>query len=152
MRNFLIVILSMANALLNSAIFLNGHMDCGTFVQSACADSMTTKWNRYNIGHTLKDWIKSIAKLRYLPKEYKKLIFTRKTVAIFDERGSFSNGNSEGGNDVILINNKKCSEEKNHGPTWRKASNYSGCQFSDGFLYGHEDSNGELTGVYAYVL
>ena len=93
-------------------------------VQSACADSMTTKWNRYNIGQTLKDWIKSIAKRRDLPKEYKKLIFSRKTVAIFNERGSFSNGNSEGGNDVILINNKKCSEEKNHEPPWRKASNF----------------------------
>ena len=55
---------------------------------------MNTKWNRYNIGQTLKDWINSIAKVRYSSKEYKKLIFIRKTVATFDEKGSYGNGNS----------------------------------------------------------
>ena len=79
-------------------------------------------------------------------------MFIRKTVATFDEKGSYGNGNSEGGNNVILITNRNCDEGKNFGPTWRKASNFSGSQFFDGFLYGNEDSNGTLTGIYAHVL
>ena len=140
------IILALVNILLNSVNLLNCSINCGSLVKSTCADSMTTEWNSHDIGQTLKDWVKSITKLRSIPKKDTKLFFLRKTLVTLDEKDHYGNGKCNSSDIVDYISNIKCDEEKRYGPVWRKTSNFSGTQFFDGFLYGYEDRNGELTG------
>ena len=145
------IILALVNILLNSVNLLNCSINCGSLVKSTCADSMTTEWNSHDIGQTLKDWVKSITKLRSMTKKDAEHFFLRKTIVTAHEKDHFGNGETNDNNIVGYISNIKCDEEKRYGPAWRKSSNFSGTQFFDGFLYGYEDQNGELTGYYAYI-
>ena len=122
-------------------------LNCGSLAKSTCDDSMTTDWNRHDIGQTLKNWVKSITRLRSMPEKDIKLFFLRKTLVTFDEKDHYGNGKCNTNDIVGYISNIKCDEVKRYGPAWRKTSNFSGTQFFDGFLYGYEDQNGELTGA-----
>ena len=145
------IILALVNILFNSVNLSNCGMNCGSLVKSTCADSMTTEWNSHDIGKTLKDWIKSITRLRSITEKDAEHFFLRKTIVTTDEKDHYGNGEPNGNVIVGYIANIKCDEERRYGPVWRKSSNFSGTQFFDGFLYGYEDQNGELTGYYAYI-
>ena len=146
--NIYIKFLALINILFNSVNFSICGLNCGSIAKSTCDDSMTTDWNRHDIGQTLKNWVKSITRLRSMPEKDIKLFFLRKTLVTFDEKDHYGNGKCNTNDIVGYISNIKCDEEKRYGPAWRKTSNFSGTQFFDGFLYGYEDQNGELTGHY----
>ena len=121
-------------------------VDCGTLARSTCTDDFTTKWNKDSIGETLAKWITNIRKIRSVSDEEKKHYFLTKTVLEFKKKSIHGKILGDG---VQFISNTDCLKKKNIGPTWRKTSIFSGTQFNDGFLYGIEDDNGELTGVYS---
>ena len=132
--------------LLNSVNLSSCGLNCGSLVKSTCDDSMTTEWNSHGIEQNLKNWVTSITKIRSMPEKDTKLFFLRKMLVTFDEKDHYGNGKCNSNDIVDYISNIKCDEEKRYGPVWRKTSNFSGTQFFDGFLYGYEDRNGELTG------
>ena len=142
--NIYVNFLALVSILFDSVNFSICGLNCGSLAKSTCDDSMTTKWNSHDIGQTLKNWVKSITKIRSMPEKDTKLFFLRKTLLTFDD----DNGKCNGNHIVGYISNIKCDEEKHYGPAWRKTSNFSGTQFFDGFLYGYEDRTGELTGYY----
>ena len=116
---------------------------CGVSVQSTCMDEVTTKWNKYFIGENLKKWFRSIKRIITLKdKEYS--IF-RKTLLMFEEKDNISG--KKMGYGVQFIANRNCTIKKHFGPTWRKTSIFSSNQFHDGFLYGKEDNNEQITGA-----
>ena len=119
--------------------------NCGTLSRSTCTDANTTEWNKESVGKSLKKWILSINKIRSMPLKEKDTYFLRKTVLQFEPTSRLvtSHGTRSG---VQYIANKDCTRKRHIGPTWRKMSNVSGTQFHDGFLYGIEDGDGELTG------
>ena len=145
------MIFALANIILNCINLAKCGINCGTLVKSTCADSMTSEWNSHDIRQTLKDWVKSITRLQSMPEKDTELYFLRKMLVTFEEKDYYGNGRFNGNDIVGYISNIKCEEEKHYGPSWRKPSNFSGTQFFDGFLYGYEDQNGELTGYYACV-
>ena len=63
---------------------------------------------------------------------------------MFDERHIVSN--KKIGTGAHFVGNIDCSSLKHVGPTWRKPSMFSMVQFHDGFLYGTDDIDGELSG------
>ena len=145
------VTFALANILFNCINLSKCGINCGTLVKSTCADSVTGEWNSHDIGQTLKDWVKSITRLRSMPEKDAKLFFLRKMLLTFEEKDHYGNGRFNGNDIAGYISNIKCDDETHYGPTWRKTSNFSGTQFFDGFLYGYEDQNGELTGYHACV-
>ena len=146
--NIYVKFLALISILFNSVNLSICGLNCGSIAKSTCDDSMTTEWNSHDIGQTLKDWVKSITRLRSIPEKDIDLFFLRKTLVTFDKKDHYGNGKCNGNDIVGYISNIKCNEEKRYGPAWRKTSNFSGTQFFDGFLYGYEDRNGELTGYY----
>ena len=66
---------------------------------------------------------------------------------MFDEKHIITN--KKIGTGAQFIGNIDCSSLKHVGPTWRKPSMFSMMQFHDGFLYGTEDINGELSGNFS---
>ena len=146
--NIYVKFLALISILFNSMNLSICGLNCGSIAKSTCDDSMTTEWNRHDIGQTLKNWVKSITKLRSMPEKDTKLFFLRKTLVTFNKKNPQGSGKCDGNDIVGYISNIKCDEEKHYGPAWRKTSNFSGTQFFDGFLYGYEDQNGELTGHY----
>ena len=116
---------------------------CGTLVRSTCTDDNTTKWNRAFVEDSLKKWLVSLAKAKSISEREKPHRFLRKTVLEFDKKAANGKKVGEG---VQYIANLDCIEKTHVGPTWRKASTFSHTLFHDGFLYGIEDKNGELTG------
>ena len=141
-----LIIAFAGNLILNLVIYSECHPNCGTLARSSCTDDITTQWNKYSVGETLRKWIISIGKIRSMPERETKHFFLRKTVSKFEIR---SKSGKIIGDFVTSISNRNCSTNKHIGPTWRKPSTYSNTQFHDGFLYGIEDDNGELTGWYA---
>ena len=148
--NIYVNFLALVSILFDSVNFSICGLNCGSLAKSTCDDSMTTEWNSHDIGQTLTNWVKSITRLRSMPEKDIKLFFLRKTLVTFDEKDHYGNGKCNTNDIVGYISNIKCDEEKHYGPAWRKTSNCSGTQFFDGFLYGYEDQNGELTG-YSYM-
>ena len=152
MSNINVILLALANVFFNSVKFSSCGTNCGSIAKSTCVDSLTTEWNNHDIGQTLKDWIKSITKLRSMPAKDAELFFLRKRLVTFEERDNYGNGKPNGNEILGYISNIECEKDKHYGPVWKKASNFSGTQFFDGFLYGYEDQNGELTGFYAFTI
>ena len=146
--NIYVNFLALVTILFNSVNLSSCGVNCGTIAKSTCDDSMTTEWNSHDIGQTLKNWVESIKKIRSMPEKAIELFFLRKTLVTFEEKHHCGNGRRNDNDIVGYISNIKCDEEKRYGPAWRKTSNFSGTQFFDGFLYGYEDQNGELTGYY----
>ena len=134
------------NLILNLVNYSESHPNCGTLTRSTCADSITTKWNKDSVGKHLKNWINSISKIRSMQEQEKENFFLRKTVIVFETKNKRGGVTGEG---VRYIANRDCSRKRHIGPTWRKTSIFSNTKFDDGFLYGIEDDNGELTGCYA---
>ena len=118
---------------------------CGTLVRSTCPDDISTKWNKNSVGETLARWIANVRQISIVPEKEKEHYFLRKTVLEFKRKGTRGEVLANG---VQFIANRDCSKKRHIGPTWRKTSNFSGSQFNDGFLYGFEDDNGDLTGAY----
>ena len=125
------------------------HTNCGIAVKSNCNDDITTKWNTQHIKKNLKNWIQSISKIDSFSFEEIEKTKIKKTLLIFDEKDIITNMTI--GRGVQFIGNIDCSNLKHVGPTWRKPSLFSKRQFHDGFLYGVEDSRGELTGRYLMI-
>ena len=151
MSNINVILLALANVFFNSVKFSSCGTHCGSIAKSTCVDSLTTEWNKHDIGQNLKDWMKSITKLRSMPPKDAELFFLRKTLVTFEEKDNYGNGKPNGNEIVGYISNIECEDDKHYGPVWKKTSNFSGTQFFDGFLYGYEDQNGELTGFYAFT-
>ena len=112
--------------------------NCGTLVKSTCTDHVTSKWNKQNVGHHLKTWVKQIEKLTSLKEAEMKHFFSRKRIFQDPETKI-----------VRYIGNVDCLSKRTLGPIWKTAGTVSGHQFHDGFLYGQEDENGTLTGMFA---
>ena len=136
------------NLILNFVNYSESYPNCGTLTRSTCTDSITTKWYKESVGEHLKNWIKSISKIRSIPEREKENFFLRKTVLLFEMKNKRLGVMAEG---VQYIANRDCSKKKHIGPTWRKTSIFSNAQFDDGFLYGIEDSNGDLTGTPFFI-
>ena len=116
----------------------NTGLNCGSLVKSSCTDDLTTKWNRNDIGRTLKMWLGGITKITSIEEQEKEYFFLRKTVV---------NQENQWNRHIIkYIANLNCSNQKHFGPTWRKAGVSTFTRFHDGLLYGIEDENGTLTG------
>ena len=113
--------------------------NCGALTSSTCFDSVTTKWNKKSIGQSLKNWIESLNKIESLTDGYKDHIFMPKNIKEFSLKQKVGSG-------ILYIGNLDCSTKKSIGPTWMKPSTYSNDPLHDGFLYGLEDENGEMTG------
>ena len=118
---------------------------CGFPVKSNCDDYITTKWNNKAIGKNLKKWFRSISRIS--SKDIGQPYLT-KTLLMFDERDIITN--KKIGTGAQFVGNIDCSSLKHVGPTWRKPSLFSMLQFHDGFLYGVEDVDGELSGNFIY--
>ena len=118
--------------------------NCGFLIRSTCTDDVVTKWNKNSIGGILKKWITSVKKIRSISDEERKYAFLRKRVVEFEMKDEFGKRIGDG---VQYIANMDCSKITPVGPTWRKASLFSSSQFHDGFLYGIEDDDGEMTGM-----
>ena len=114
---------------------------CGLAVKSNCDDYITTKWNSKAIGKNLRKWFRSISRIS---SEDISQPYIKKTLLMFDERYIVSN--QKIGTGAQFVGNIDCSSLKHVGPTWRKPSLFSMRQFHDGFLYGTEDIDGELSG------
>ena len=112
------------------------NLNFGSFIKTTCPDNVTTKWNKISIGTTLKTWIDSINEIT--PVIGKEHYFRKKAVSMFEDKWK-----KDG---ITYIANMDCTRNQTFGPTWRKPSTFSSTQFQDGFLYGIEDINGELTG------
>ena len=114
---------------------------CSLPVKSNCDAYITTKWNSKSIGTNLKKWFRSISRIssQDIGQPY-----LTKTLLMFDERDIITN--KKIGTGVQFIGNIDCSSLNRVGPTWRKPSLFSMLQFHDGFLYGVEDVDGELSG------
>ena len=123
--------------------FSECQLNCGTLSRSTCTDANTTNWNKDSIGENLKEWILSISKIRSLTKNEKETFFLRKTILQLETAGKKVEGTSS---PIQYIANRDCTQNIHIGPTWRKGSVVSGTQFHDGFLYGLEDGDRELTG------
>ena len=122
----------------------NDLFSCGWAVKSNCDDYITTKWNSKAIGKNLRNWFRSISRIS---SEDISQPYLRKTLLMFDERNIVSN--QKIGTGAQFVGNIDCSSLKHVGPTWRKPSMFSMMQFHDGFLYGTEDIDGELSGNFS---
>ena len=123
--------------------------NCGTLVRSTCSDSITTEWNKKLIGQSLKGWMSSLTKITSILEREKEHIFIRKNIKVFELKANprfEESGSMLSGFGVHYISNVECSTKKSTGPIWRKPSIYSANLLHDGFLYGIEDDNGEMTG------
>ena len=69
----------------------------------------------------------------------KEHIFLRKIAKEFEPKDNT-------GSRVQYITNVDCQTKMRVGPTWMKPSTYSQNLLHDGFLYGMENENGEMTG------
>ena len=117
------------------------HLNCGYSVRSTCPDNITTKWNSDSIHSNLKDWMSSIRKGESNIEN--QALCSTKTIIGFEEKNELGKHLGYG---VQYIARRDYISNKHVGPTWRKPSLISLRQFNDGFLYGIEDKNGELTG------
>ena len=131
------------NGVLNKNAYseANDLTSCGLPVKSNCDDYITTKWNNKAIGKNLKKWFRSISRPS---SQDNGQLYLEKTLLMFDERDIITN--QKIGRGAQFIGNIDCSSLKHVGPTWRKPSLFSMMQFHDGFLYGIEDVDGELSG------
>ena len=130
--------------------YFGDHTSCGIAVKSDCVDNITTKWNTQHIKKNLKHWIQSISTIdSFSSKDFEKPEI-KKTLLMFDEKDIITNKTI--GRGMQFIGNIDCSNLKHVGPTWRKPSLFSMRQFHDGFLYGEEDSRGELTGSFTKLI
>ena len=111
-------------------------LNCGALVKSTCKDHVTSKWNKQNIGHHLKTWVKQIEKLTSLKEADMKHLFSRKKVLQDPETKI-----------IRYIGNVNCLSKRTLGPIWKTVGTVSDHQFHDGFLYGREDEKGTLTGI-----
>ena len=107
-------------------------------VKSSCTDDETSDWNRNSVGEHLKSWILSINKLDMLTKHESYRYFRPKSLLTFKDYGKNEYVKKIGGMD--------CSGNKTFGKVWKKPSTFSSKQFHDGFLYGVENDEGEMTG------
>ena len=121
------------------------HDDCGTLIRSTCSDNLTTKWNKKFVGPTLKHWIKSVTKISSNNGYTKEQIYLNKKI----KRFTLKDGDGFG---VHYIANLNCQTQKSVGPTWMKPSTYSTDPLHDGFLYGIENENGEMTGDLLWLM
>ena len=160
----------------NLILSLVNYSECHSkWTRSTCTDDIITKWNKKSVGENLKQWITSISEIRSIPEkeeesifvsvgfaikhfariilckisEITKVSFLSNTVFDFETKNQF--GNIIGGG-VYYISNIDCSNQRNVGPKWRKASMFSRKQFDDGFLYSNEDDNGVFTGLCSYTM
>ena len=115
------------------------HNDCGALIRSTCSDNLSTKWNKKSVGPTLKHWIKSVTKISSKHGYNKEHIYLNKKIKQFKVKDNDGFG-------VQYISNLDCQSQKTVGPTWMKPSTYSNDPLHDGFLYGMENENGEITG------
>ena len=140
-KSIVFVFLILCILFVNSCILRMSHENdiCGTLVRSTCSDNVTTKWNKISVGHTLKHWIKSLAKITSKHGYNKEHIFLSKKMNQFRLKDNTGYG-------VHYIANFDCKTQRSIGPTWLKPSIYSADPLNDGFLYGIEDENGEMTG------
>ena len=141
LKSIVSVFLILCTLSVNSCIQRMSHEndDCGTLVRSTCSDNLTTKWNKMSVGHTLKHWIKSLAKITMKHGYNKEHIFLNKKMKQFRIKDNTRSG-------IHYIANFDCETQRSIGPTWMKPSIYSTDPLNDGFLYGIEDENGEMTG------
>ena len=118
-------------------ILVNGktHNDCGVLVKSSCEDTITTKWNRKNVGKNLKSWFES------LRPGNKSNCFQNKRLQM--ERQSRV---------IRYIANFDCNLNHSIGPAWQTAGTISRSQFRDGFLYGIQNMDAEMTGILVYLV
>lgn len=110
--------------------------NCGALVKSPCTDQGTSKWNKHNVAHELKSWVTQLKKLTSVKQTEVKHFFLRKNVYLDPKI-----------NIVRYIGNVNCSSKNTFGPIWKTGGRTSNHQFHDGFLYGHEDEKGTLTGT-----
>ena len=143
MKKLNLIVNVFACLILNLKSISECHLNCGTLSQSTCRDDVTTKWNEDMVSSSLKKWMSSLAKIRSMPERNKKLFFLRKKVLDFEVKNKWGKSVGDG---VQYIANIDCVTKKISGPTWRKTSISSSTIFHDGFLYGHENENGEMTG------
>ena len=80
-----------------------------------------------------------ITKITSMKESDKEHIFLRKIAIQFEPKDNT-------GSRVQYITNVDCQTKKRVGPTWMKPSTYSQNLLHDGFLYGMENENGEMTG------
>ena len=143
MMNLHFILSAIVCLVLNLKSISECHLNCGTLSRSTCRDDVTTKWNQDKVGSSLKKWISSLAKIRSMPERDKKLFFLRKKVLDFEIKNKWGKGVADG---VKYIANIDCTTKRIVGPTWKKTSISSSTLFQDGFLYGYENGNGEMTG------
>ena len=122
-------------------IFCNSKstLDCGVLVKSTCNDKETTTWNRKNISQNLKEWIRSLIRIREMTDTVSKNFFLRKKL-----RKDYASQR------VTYISNMNCLNKTSIRPIWKTPGNLDTLnrklQFDNGFLYGIEDKDGKLTG------
>ena len=133
-------VLSVLFLSLSISTFSEGLANCGALVRSTCSDKTTTKWNSKSVGQSLKKWIESVSKITSMTESDKEHIFLRKIAKEFELKDNT-------GSRVQYITNVDCKTKKSVGPTWMKPSTYSQNLLHDGFLYGMENENGEMTGL-----
>ena len=124
---------------LTISTFSEGNPNCGALVRSTCSDKITAKWNSKSVGQSLKKWIESLSKITSMTESDKEHIFLRKIAKEFEPKDNTESR-------IQYITNVDCQTKKRIGPTWMKPSTYSQNLLHDGFLYGMETENGEMTG------
>ena len=123
---------------ISSTIFpkIEGSSNCGALVKSTCTDPVTSKWNKHDVAHNLKTWVKQIEKLTSVKQADMKHFFARKKV-LQDPKTNI----------VRYIANVNCLSQRTLGPVWKAAGTKGNPQLHDGFLYGNEDEKGTLSGM-----
>ena len=107
--------------------------NCGVLVKSSCEDTVTTKWNHKDVSKNLKSWFES------LKPGNKSNCFQNKRLQM--ERQSRV---------IRFISNFDCDVNHSIGPVWQTAGTISRSQFQDGFLYGNDNKEAKMTGMWIY--
>ena len=123
--NLLFVVITLFVVIVNGVIENN----CGVLVRSLCEDNVTSKWNTKNVGNSLKSWFDSMK-----PGSKSSCLLNKRLVM---ERKSRS---------IRYIANLDCIKNHSIGIVWKTAGTISRKQFNDGFLYGHENEDGKMSG------
>ena len=110
-------------------------LSCIDLVNSTCPSFYTSRWNKDNIGESLKQWIGSVEPLP--------LSESKKNQHMSHQRKIQKHPRTKV---LTFIGRIDCISNKVDGPIWKIGGLTSKRQFHNGFFYGHLDENEELTG------
>ena len=123
---------------------INGNVPasvCIDNINSTCLNLGITKWNKNNVGESLKHWIESIQNFP-IKNVGTQIQYEQKKVIKRHPRSNI----------LTFVGKIKCSTKKFVGPVWKIGGLASRRQFHNGFLYGELNEKEMLTGVKNRIL